>query len=60
LKIKIIRSEFEELNEDLFKRIIKLMEKALKDANLEKDIIVENIIVGGSTNIPKNFSMKKN
>ncbi|KAG4084240.1 Hsp70 protein-domain-containing protein [Neocallimastix lanati (nom. inval.)] len=48
LKIKIIRSEFEELNEDLFKRIIKLMEKALKDANLEKDIIVENIIAVAS------------
>jgi len=53
LEIKITRSKFEELNEDLFKRIIILMEETLKKANLKKDEIDEIIMVGGSTNIPK-------
>ena len=30
------RSKFEELNEDIFKRIIKQMEETLKKANLKK------------------------
>ncbi|ORY52742.1 hsp70 protein [Neocallimastix californiae] len=53
LEIKITRSKFEELNEDIFKRIITLMEETLKKANLKKDEIDEIIMVGGSTNIPK-------
>ncbi|ORY47158.1 heat shock protein 70 [Neocallimastix californiae] len=53
LNITITRSEFEKLNEDIFKRIIKLMEETLKKANLKKDEIDEVVMVGGSTNIPK-------
>lgn len=52
LVMKITRSKFEQLSENLIKRCLKPCEKALKDAGLKKDKIDEVILVGGSTRIP--------
>ncbi|OUM67006.1 hypothetical protein PIROE2DRAFT_5610 [Piromyces sp. E2] len=49
----ITRSCFEEINSDLFDKIIQITENVLKDSNLKKSDINEIILVGGSTYIPK-------
>ena len=49
----ITRARFEELCADLFKGTMKPVEKALKDAKLDKTQINEVVLVGGSTRIPK-------
>jgi heat shock protein 1/8 len=50
---KISRARFEELCTDLFKSTLKPVDKALKDAKLDKSQINEVVLVGGSTRIPK-------
>ena len=50
---KITRAKFEELCNDLFRSCLEPVEKALKDAKLEKSEIHEVVLVGGSTRIPK-------
>jgi molecular chaperone DnaK len=52
LSIDITRSKFEQLIDDLVRRTIPQMEKALKDAGYSKDQIDEVILVGGSTRVP--------
>lgn len=49
----ISRARFEELNADLFKATLEPVEKALRDAKLDKAAIHEIVLVGGSTRIPK-------
>ncbi len=49
----ITRSKFEQLADELVKRSMKPVEKALNDAGLSKSDIDEVILVGGSTRIPK-------
>ncbi|KAJ3505454.1 hypothetical protein NMY22_g17582 [Coprinellus aureogranulatus] len=53
------RAKFEELNMDLFKRTMKPVEQALKDAGLKRSDIDEIVLVGGSTRIPKIQQMLK-
>jgi len=53
LNMDITRSKFEQLVDDLIERTIPPMEKALKDAGIDKSGIDEVILVGGSTRIPK-------
>ena len=53
LVLKISRSKFEQLADDLIQRSIEPCRKALKDAGMTKDDIDEVILVGGSTRIPK-------
>lgn len=53
----LTRAKFEELNMDLFKKTIKPVERALKDAKLDKSKIDEIVLVGGSTRIPKVVEM---
>jgi heat shock protein 5 len=53
----LTRAKFEELNMDLFKKTIRPVERALKDAKLEKSDIHEIVLVGGSTRIPKVVEM---
>ncbi len=53
LNIKLSRSKLEQLTEDLLNRTIPPMESALKDAGLKKEDIVEVIMVGGMTRMPK-------
>lgn len=50
---KISRARFEELCADLFRSTLEPVEKALKDAKLEKSKVNEVVLVGGSTRIPK-------
>ncbi len=52
LTLDLSRSKFEQLVDDLVKRTIPPMEKALKDAGLSKDQVHQVILVGGSTRIP--------
>jgi len=52
LALKITKSKFEQLTEDLVKRTIKPCESALKNAGLTINDIDEIILVGGSTRIP--------
>lgn len=46
-------SRFEELNADLFRGTLEPVEKAMRDAKLDKASIHEIVLVGGSTRIPK-------
>lgn len=50
---KITRARFEELCADLFRNCLEPVEKALRDAKLDKSQIDEIVLVGGSTRIPK-------
>ncbi|XP_048759157.2 heat shock protein 70 B2 [Ostrea edulis] len=50
---KITRARFEELCSDLFRATLEPVEKALRDAKLDKSKIHEVVLVGGSTRIPK-------
>ncbi|HJM69154.1 MAG TPA: molecular chaperone DnaK [Candidatus Babeliales bacterium] len=53
LTMKISRSKLESLCSDIFDRLLKPCEQAMKDADIGKDKIDEVILVGGSTRIPK-------
>ncbi|XP_066261421.1 heat shock protein 68-like [Euwallacea similis] len=57
---KISRAKFEELNSDLFKSTLAPVEKALKDAAMQKSSIHDVVLVGGSTRIPKIQSLLQN
>ncbi|XP_054721056.1 major heat shock 70 kDa protein Ba-like [Uloborus diversus] len=50
---KISRARFEELCMDLFRSTLDPVERALKDAKLDKSSIHDVVLVGGSTRIPK-------
>ncbi|CAF1053854.1 unnamed protein product [Didymodactylos carnosus] len=49
----LTRAKFEELNMDLFRSTMKPVQKVLEDSDLKKTDIVEVVLVGGSTRIPK-------
>jgi len=49
----LTRAKFEQLADELVKRSMQPVEKALKDAGLSKSDIDEVILVGGSTRIPR-------
>merc|ERR1712173_278413 len=49
----ITRARFEELCADLFKGTLEPVEKALRDAKMDKSSIDDIVLVGGSTRIPK-------
>ncbi|XP_065210331.1 heat shock 70 kDa protein II-like isoform X1 [Planococcus citri] len=49
----ISRARFEELNADYFRSAIALVEKAIKDAEINKNQIDHVVLVGGSSRIPK-------
>jgi len=53
LNYSLTRAKFEQLVDDLIKRTIPPMEKALADAGLKPSEVDEVILVGGSTRIPK-------
>jgi len=53
LNVTLSRARFEQLVDDLIKRTIEPMKKALEDAGLKPDQIDEVILVGGSTRMPK-------
>jgi len=49
----ITRARFEELCADLFRSTLDPVEKAIRDARIDKSQIHEIVLVGGSTRIPK-------
>jgi heat shock 70kDa protein 1/2/6/8 len=53
----ITRARFEELCMDQFRRAMAPVEKVMKDAKMDKSMINEVVLVGGSTRIPKIQSM---
>jgi molecular chaperone DnaK len=59
LNYSLTRAKFEQLVDDLVKRTMPPMEKALKDAGLKASDIDEVILVGGSTRIPKILEVVK-
>jgi molecular chaperone DnaK len=52
LQMKLTRSKFEQLTEDLVDRVRKPVEKALGDAGIDIKRLDEVILVGGSTRMP--------
>jgi molecular chaperone DnaK len=52
LQVKLTRSKFEQMTEDLVKRSMEPCRKALEDAGLKASQIDEVVLVGGSTRIP--------
>ena len=50
---KISRARFDELCADQFRETLDIVQRALKDAGLERPSIDEVVLVGGSTRIPK-------
>ena len=50
---KISRARFEELCSDLFRGTLEPVERALRDAKIDKGKIDDIVLVGGSTRIPK-------
>lgn len=53
LVVKLSRSKFEQLSDDLVRRSMEPCKKALQDAGLNASQIDEVILVGGSTRIPR-------
>ncbi|XP_059457865.1 heat shock cognate 70 kDa protein-like [Corylus avellana] len=49
----ITRAKFAELNMDLFKKSIELVEKCLTDAKMDKRGVHDVVLTGGSSRIPK-------
>src|SRR5690606_34963327 len=49
----ITRARFEELCADMFRSTLEPVEKALRDAKMDKGQVKEIVLVGGSTRIPK-------
>ncbi|XP_063002212.1 heat shock 70 kDa protein II-like [Elgaria multicarinata webbii] len=56
----ITRARFEDLCSDLFRDTLKPLERALKDAKMSKGEIMDIVLVGGSTRIPKIQKLLKN
>jgi len=50
---QITRARFEELCADLFRNTMEPVEKAIRDAKMDKSQIHDIVLVGGSTRIPK-------
>ena len=53
LNMKLTRSKFEQLVEDILQRTLGPCKQALDDAGLKPDEIAEVVLVGGSTRIPR-------
>ena len=53
LQMKLTRSQFEKLVDDLLEKTLEPARQALRDAGLESKDIDEVVLVGGSTRIPK-------
>jgi molecular chaperone DnaK len=52
LQLKLTRSKFEQMTEDLLERCRKPFEAALKDAGMEASRLNEVVLVGGSSRMP--------
>jgi molecular chaperone DnaK (HSP70) len=59
MNVTLTRARMEDLSRDLFDRCIAILEKFLKDANMDKKSVDEIVLVGGSTRIEKLQRMLK-
>ncbi|MCL2102997.1 MAG: molecular chaperone DnaK, partial [Syntrophorhabdaceae bacterium] len=59
LQMKLSRSKFEQMTQDILERTLKPCEMALRDAGINASKIDEVVLVGGSTRIPKVVEMVK-
>jgi molecular chaperone DnaK len=59
LQLKLTRSRFEQMVQDILDRTLKPCELAIKDAGIPVGKIDEVVLVGGSTRIPKVVEMVK-
>ncbi|KAL6213144.1 hypothetical protein ACLB2K_012591 [Fragaria x ananassa] len=50
---KITRAKFEELNMELFRKCIETVDRCVRDAKMDRKIVDDVVLVGGSTRIPK-------
>ncbi|XP_075675385.1 heat shock cognate 70 kDa protein-like [Castanea sativa] len=48
----VTRAKFEELNMDLFRKCIHIVEKCLTDAKMDKSCVHDVVVTGGSSRIP--------
>ena len=53
LQMKLTRAKFEQLVDDLLRRTVEPVKRALSDAGLKPSEIDEVVMVGGSTRVPK-------
>jgi molecular chaperone DnaK len=53
LSLKLMRTRFEQMCEDIFQRSVGPVKQALKDAGVDPGKIDEVVLVGGSTRIPR-------
>ncbi|PNY15688.1 heat shock protein 70 kDa [Trifolium pratense] len=53
LHVTVTRALFEEINKDLFKKCMEIVEKCLVEAKISKNEVHDFVLVGGSTRIPK-------
>jgi len=60
MQLKLTRSRFEQMVQDILDRTLKPCEMAIKDAGIPVGKIDEVVLVGGSTRIPKVVQMVKN
>jgi len=49
----VTRRTFEEVNGDLFAKVLKLLDIVLQEGHIEREDVNEVVLVGGSTRIPK-------
>jgi heat shock protein 1/8 len=49
----ITRAKFADLNMDLFRKCVNIVEKCLTDAKMDKSCVHEVVVTGGSSRIPK-------
>lgn len=59
MNLKLTRSKFESIVEDLVKRTIAPCQKALQDAGVAKSDIGDVLLVGGMTRMPKVISKSR-
>ena len=59
LQKKLTRAKFEQLVDELLRRTVEPVKRALTDANLEPSQIDEVVLVGGSTRVPRVQQMVK-
>lgn len=59
MNMKLSRSQFESIVNDLIKRTVGPCQKAIQDADVKKSDIQEVILVGGMTRMPKVGYIKK-
>ena len=52
LLVKLNRAKFEQICDPIFKKLIPISQKALKDSGFKKEELDEVVLVGGSTRIP--------